>query len=99
MAPIRFRTYSTHGYSVPVEIDEPTLQEIADMTNGNYFRATNNEKLRQIYDEIDTLEKSKIDVREFSRKQEEYRLYAGIALLLLLIEYFGILFSGASLSK
>jgi Ca-activated chloride channel family protein len=84
---IRFRVFGrTVIQKVPVEIDEPTLQEIADMTNGNYFRATNNEKLRQIYAEIDKLEKSKIDVKEYSRKQEEYRAYAGIALLLLLVE-------------
>jgi Ca-activated chloride channel family protein len=88
MAPYPFQDMfgRTVIQKVPVEIDEPTLQEIADMTNGNYFRATNNEKLRQIYTEIDKLEKSKIDVKEYSRKQEEYRLYAGIALLLLLIE-------------
>ncbi|OFY50893.1 MAG: aerotolerance regulator BatA [Bacteroidetes bacterium RBG_13_46_8] len=88
MAPYPFQDVfgRTVIQKVPVEIDEPTLQEIADMTNGNYFRATNNEKLRQIYIEIDKLEKSKIDVKEFSRKQEEYRLYAGFALLLLLIE-------------
>jgi len=88
MAPYPFQDVfgRTVIQKVPVEIDEPTLQEIADMTSGNYFRATNNEKLRQIYVEIDKLEKSKIDVKEFSRKQEEYRLYAGIALLLLLIE-------------
>lgn len=88
MAPYPFQDVfgRTVIQKVPVEIDEPTLQEIADMTNGNYFRATNNEKLRQIYTQIDKLEKSKIDVKEYSRKQEEYRLYAGIALLLLLIE-------------
>ena len=88
MAPYPFQDVfgRTVIQKVPVEIDEPTLQEIADMTNGNYFRATNNEKLRQIYAEVDQLEKSKIDVKEFSRKQEEYRLYAGIAILLLLVE-------------
>jgi Ca-activated chloride channel family protein len=88
MAPYPFQDMfgRTVIQKVPVEIDEATLQQIADMTNGNYFRATNNEKLRQIYAEIDKLEKSKIDVREYSRKQEEYRLYAGAALLLLLIE-------------
>jgi Ca-activated chloride channel homolog len=88
MAPYPFQDVfgRTVIQKVPVEIDEPTLQEIADMTNGSYFRATNNEKLRQIYAEIDKLEKSKIDVREYSRKQEEYKLYAGIALLLLLME-------------
>ncbi len=72
--------------NVPVEIDEATLQKIADMTGGNYFRATNNEKLRQIYAKIDQLEKSKIDIREFSRKKEEYRLFAFIALFLLITE-------------
>jgi Ca-activated chloride channel homolog len=88
MAPYPFQDVfgRTVIQKVPVEIDEPTLQEIADMTNGNYFRAINNEKLRQIYAQIDKLEKSKIDVKEYSRKQEEYRMYAGIALLLLLIE-------------
>ncbi|MBN1415371.1 MAG: VWA domain-containing protein [Bacteroidales bacterium] len=88
MAPYPFQDVfgRTVIQKVPVEIDEPTLQEIADMTNGSYFRATNNEKLRQIYVEIDKLEKSKIDVKEYSRKQEEYRVYAGMALLLLLIE-------------
>jgi Ca-activated chloride channel family protein len=72
--------------NMPVEIDEETLQEIADLTNGKYFRATNNEKLRQIYIEIDKLEKSKIDVREYSRKQEKYLGFAVAAGLLLLSE-------------
>ncbi len=88
MAPYPFQDVfgRTVIQKVPVEIDENTLQEIADMTNGNYFRATNNEKLRQIYAKIDQLEKSKIDVKEYSRKQEEYRLFAGIALMLLILE-------------
>ncbi len=71
---------------IPVEIDEATLQQIADMTNGKYFRATNNQKLREIYAEIDKLERSKIDVKEFSKKQEEYLLFALSAAVLLLIE-------------
>jgi Ca-activated chloride channel family protein len=88
MAPYPFQDVygRTVLQKVPVEIDEPTLQKIADMTNGKYFRATNNEKLRQIYLEIDKLEKSKIDVREYSRKQEHYRAYAGIAMVLLMLE-------------
>ncbi len=76
----------TYLQDVPVEIDEKTLQEIADMTNGKYFRATNNQKLREIYAEIDKLEKSKIDVKEFSRKQEEYFWFAVAAGLILLVE-------------
>lgn len=71
---------------IPVEIDEATLQQIADMTNGKYFRATNNQKLREIYAEIDKLERSKIDVKEFSKKQEEYLWFAIAAAILLLIE-------------
>ena len=71
---------------IPVEIDEATLQQIADMTNGKYFRATNNQKLREIYAEIDKLERSKIDVKEFSKKQEEYLWFAISAAMLLLIE-------------
>lgn len=76
----------TYTRDMPVEIDEPTLQQIADMTNGRYFRATNNQKLREIYAEIDKLEKSKIDVKEFSKKQEEYFWYAVAAVLMLLTE-------------
>ncbi|UCH13532.1 MAG: VWA domain-containing protein [Bacteroidales bacterium] len=71
---------------VPVEIDEEMLQEIADITAGKYFRATNNEKLREIYGIIDKLEKSKIDIKEYSKKQEKYLLFATAAALLLLGE-------------
>jgi Ca-activated chloride channel homolog len=72
---------------MPVEIDEPTLQHISDITGGQYFRATNNEKLRQIYNEIDKLEKSKINVKEFTRKEEEYLPYAVSAFIILLFEF------------
>ena len=77
----------TQIVSVPVEIDEKTLQEIADITDGQYFRATDNNKLRQIYDQIDKLEKSKINVKEFSRKNEEYLPFALAALILVLVEF------------
>jgi Ca-activated chloride channel family protein len=69
-----------------VEIDEGMLKQISSMTNGSYFRATNNQKLKDIYKEIDLLEKSKIDVKQYSRKYEEYRMFAAAALLLLLLE-------------
>jgi Ca-activated chloride channel family protein len=71
---------------VSVDIDEPMLKQISSMTNGAYFRATNNQKLKEIYREIDKLEKSKIDVRQYSRKHEEYGMFAAAALLLLLLE-------------
>lgn len=69
-----------------VEIDEPILKNIAAMTNGEYFRATNNQKLKEIYKQIDQMEKSKIDVRQYSRKHDEYRVFAVAALLLLMLE-------------
>jgi Ca-activated chloride channel family protein len=72
--------------NIPVEIDEEVLQEIADITNGKYFRATDNEKLREIYQRIDKLEKSRIDIREYSKKQEKYLGFACAAALLLLTE-------------
>jgi len=70
---------------IPVKIDEESLQSIADISGGKYFRATSTEKLRKIYEEIDALEKSKIDVKEFSKKQEEFQPFAIAALLLLIV--------------
>jgi Ca-activated chloride channel homolog len=58
--------------NVPVDIDEATLKEIAGETGGKYFRATNTTKLREIYAEIDKMEKSKVDVTEFRHKTEEF---------------------------
>jgi len=71
---------------MPVEIDEGILKEIAQTTGGKYFRATDNDKLVQVYNEIDKLEKSKIDVRQFSRKEERYLIPAIIAFCMLLLE-------------
>ncbi len=68
-----------------VKIDEKQLTEIADITDGKYFRATSNKKLEEIYKEIDKLEKSKIDVREFSRKSEEFLPFALLGALFLIV--------------
>ena len=72
--------------NVPVEIDEDVLKQIAATTGGQYFRATDNNKLKQIYQEIDQLEKSKIEVKHFSKKQEQYFWFALIGMLLLIAE-------------
>ena len=69
-----------------VEIDEPLLQEIAKATDGKYFRATNNAKLRSIYKEIDSMEKSKIDVTEFHRRKEEFFPFVLVAFILIGVE-------------
>ena len=73
---------------VEVKIDEETLQKIADITDGRYFRATNNDKLVQIYEEIDQLEKSKMEVKEYSTKDEEFVRYAMLAGLVLVTGLF-----------
>lgn len=57
---------------VPVNINDELLQQIADETGGKYFRAETKEKLQQIYDEIDKMERSKIEVNEFKRLHEEF---------------------------
>jgi Ca-activated chloride channel family protein len=69
-----------------VKIDEPLLMEIAKATDGKYFRATNNAKLRAIYKVIDKMEKSKIDVTEFRKKKEEFLPLVLVAFILLGVE-------------
>jgi len=72
--------------NVEVKIDEDLLKKMADMTSGKYFRADNNQKLEEIYKEIDQLEKSKIDVTEFQKKHEEFLPLALLALVFLALE-------------
>ncbi len=69
-----------------VEIDEELLKEIAEVTGGKYFRATNNKKLAQIYDEINKLEKTEIEEKKYYNYEEKYRPLVLLAGLLLLIE-------------
>jgi len=84
--PIRTQI-GTQYQRMEVKIDEALLQKISAMTNGKYFRATNKQKLQEVYKEIDRLEKSKIDVTEFSRKKEEFLPFVILALLLLTLEF------------
>lgn len=72
--------------NVPVEIDEKTLENIAGTTGGEYFRATDKESLRQIYSEIDKLERTKLNVQQFREYEELYQIFALAAALLLMIE-------------
>jgi len=72
--------------NMEVKIDEDLLQKVANMTDGKYFRATDNRKLKEVYHEIDQLEKSKIDVTEFRKKHEEFLSLAIFALILLAFE-------------
>jgi Ca-activated chloride channel family protein len=77
---------SVQYVNVPVEIDTKMLSEIAAATDGEFYRATNNRELARIYQEIDKLEKSKLNVKQFSKRYEAYQPYAIAAMLLLLLE-------------
>lgn len=70
----------------PVVIDEATLKQIADITGGKYYRATGNKVLSEIFDEIDSLEKTELDVRHFSHTEDCYLPWALAALGLFLLE-------------
>ena len=72
--------------NIPVEIDTKMLGEIAAATDGDFYRATNNKELQQIYKEIDKLEKSKLNVKKYSKRYEAYQPYAIAAVILLLLE-------------
>lgn len=69
-----------------VQIDEAVLSEISKMTDGKYFRATDNQKLKAIYQEIDKLEKSKVEMTEYHRRYDQYLLFAAFAALFLILE-------------
>ncbi|MCB9427142.1 MAG: VWA domain-containing protein [Flavobacteriales bacterium] len=72
--------------TMPVEIDEELMKSIAKTTSGKYFRATDNEKLRAIYDEINQLETTEIKEKKYFRYNEKYRPFVLLAGLLFMIE-------------
>lgn len=72
--------------NVPVEIDSKTLAEIAEKTDAAFYRATDNKKLQQVYQDIDKLEKTKLNVKQYSKKYEAYSIFAFVAALSLLLE-------------
>ena len=72
--------------NLPVEIDEKMLRNIASATDGDYYRAKNNRELNQIYQEIDKLEKTKLSVKQYSRRYEAYQPFAIAAMIALLLE-------------
>ena len=84
--PVQHPIFGTQYRRMRVEIDEDLLKRIADVTGGKYFRATDTEKLREIYREIGELEKTKIEVKEFTKYSELFVDYVGLAITLLLVE-------------
>ena len=73
--------------NMPVDLDEPTMQQIADVSGGAYFRATDNESLAAIYKKIDQLEKTKLSTRNYQTTYEEFFIFVLAAAFLLLLEY------------
>ena len=84
--PIADPLVGTRLVPMRVDIDEPTLQEIAELTGGRYFRATDNESLTSIYEEIDQLERTEIEVENFTQYAERFPVVLAFGLLLLLME-------------
>ena len=70
----------------PTNIDEKTLKEIAEKTGGMYFRARSGEELEQIYDQIDKMEKTKIEIAAHMQYRELFQYFAFAGLLLLVLE-------------
>ncbi len=87
-APYPFQTpFGIRRQMVPVEIDENLLKQVSEITGGKYFRATNNRKLAEIYDEIDKLEKTKVKVTSYRHAKELYLPWAFGGFIFLLLEF------------
>ena len=88
-APFPFRDQfgRVHYQNIDVEIDEPLMQQMAEATSdGEYFRATNKKALKEIFSQIDEMEKSKIDVTQYAQTRDEYAPWLWLALLALAAE-------------
>tara|TARA_B100000902_G_scaffold398746_1_gene466683 strand:- start:2422 stop:3423 length:1002 start_codon:yes stop_codon:yes gene_type:complete len=87
-APIGILPNGSFQYGMTkVEIDEPLLKSIADVTGGQYFRATDNEKLAQIYSVINKLEKTEIEEFKYTNYDEKYRPFIIVAIILIVLEF------------
>lgn len=87
LAPYPYKTpFGIQYQNVQVEIDENLLKQIADETGGTYFRATNKNRLKSVFEEIDKLEKTKIEVLSYEQRAEEFKPFLWAALVLLLLE-------------
>ncbi len=87
-APYPFQTPFGKRYQmVKVDIDEKTLNEVAKITGGNYYRATNNKKLEEIYKIIDKLEKTRVEITSYRKAKELFYIWVAIGLALILLEF------------
>ncbi|MGP8215809.1 MAG: aerotolerance regulator BatA, partial [Bacteroidia bacterium] len=87
LSPVGIYPDGTYQYALQdVEIDEALLQQIASSTGGQYFRATDNESMAKIYKEIDKMEKSRIEEKDYTDRSEEFLPFAIAASILLALE-------------
>ncbi len=86
MYPVNNPLWGKRYVPMRVDIDEKLLREVAQITGGKYFRATDTEKLRKIYQEIGKMEKTKIKVKEYTRYEELFVYFLAIGLFLLIVE-------------
>lgn len=86
MYPVQDPFFGKRYVRMPVDIDEETLTQIADLTDGQYFRATDRQSLEKIFAEIDKLEKTKIEVKQFTRYRELFVGWLVTALGLVFVE-------------
>ena len=87
VAPYPMQVGGTTQYvNMRAEVDTQTLSQIAAQTDGNFYRATNTAELKKIYQDIDKLEKTKMDVKKFSKRYEAFQRFALIAAIALLLE-------------
>lgn len=88
LTPVAYNLDGSFQYAMTkVEIDEKLLKEIAKITGGKYFRATDNKKLVQIYQEIDQLEKTKVEELKYYQYDEKFRFWVILAIVCLLLEF------------
>ena len=88
-APVALNPNGSFRFGITkVEIDEDLLNEVADKTGGKYFRATDNRKLEEIYEEINKLEKTEVEEIKYSDIDEKYRPFALLAFVLISLELF-----------
>lgn len=87
VAPYPMQVGGTTQYvNMRADVDTHTLSQIAAQTDGNFYRATNTQELKKIYQDIDKLEKTKMDVKKFSKRYEAYQRFTVVAVIALLLE-------------
>ena len=87
LSPVGINARGKLNYAnIQVEIDEELLSQISEMSGGKYFRATDNSKLKEIYDEIDKLEKTEIEEFKYYSVDEKFRVFLILAIILIVFE-------------